>query len=73
MREVVGLSCMLVLLRGSVTKYLTDALNEHLCPIRRHKRLKYMQAPRSSSQRIRRSKPWCHMHELERPSRQSRQ
>ena len=26
-----------------------DALNERLCPIRRHKRLKYMQAARSSS------------------------
>ena len=26
------------------------ALNEHLCPMRRHKRLKYMQAVRSSSQ-----------------------
>ena len=49
------------------------SLNEHLCPIRRHKRLKYMQAARSSSQRIRRSKSWYHMHELGRPSRQSRQ
>ena len=46
------------------------ALNEHLCPMRRHKRLKYMQAPRSSSQRIRPSKSWYQMHELGRPSRQ---
>ena len=42
------------------------ALNEHLCPIRRHKRLKYMQAARSSSQRIKRSKSWYHMHERQR-------
>ena len=49
------------------------ALNEYLCPIRRHKRLKYMQAARSSSQRIKRSKSWYHVHELGRPSRQSKQ
>ena len=48
------------------------SLSEHLRPIRRHKRLKYMQAPRSSSQRIRRSKSWYHTHELGRTSRQSR-
>ena len=29
-----------------------------LCPMRRHKRLKYMQAVRSSGQRIRRNKKW---------------
>ena len=36
--------------------------------MRRHKRLKYMQAVRSSSQRIRRSKSWYHMHEVGRSS-----
>ena len=44
--------------------------NEHLCPMRRHKRLKYMQAVRSSSQRIRRSKSWYQMHEVGRSCRQ---
>ena len=44
--------------------------NEHLCPMRRHKRLKYMQAVRSSSQRVRLNKSWCHMHEVGRSSKQ---
>ena len=49
---------------------MNSALNEHLCPMRRRKRLQYMQAIRLSSQRIRRSKGWYHMHEVVRSSRQ---
>ena len=56
--------CTAALLIFAAGCALLGGLNEHLCPIRRHKRLKYMQAAHSSSQRIRRSKSWYHMHEV---------